>query len=395
MEACRALSNMMSDQPTIRAAAGAAGVPAAAVAALRKHGNKWRSAAGQLCAVLANVCIQHKQNAEACGAAGAMPLLVAALQAHRTDACVARFSSFAFHTACDHSTANRARARDAGGVAAAVAALRAHPADALVVYAAVCALGAMAEVAPAAHSAGCSSAAAARAAAVWSAPGVSVRIVADAVTAAMLAHADDAMSEPMATACAATLYHIALERAPGFVDAAVDAGALAALTRAMRRYPASPGVADAVMRALHALLSGASAGAGAGAERARAHAGAAGVAAAVVAATAVFAADGAPLEARCVVLQDAVTQLSAMFPPAAANVANAAGGVAAASDGGRLCAGCGAPDEHERGQKPFKVCSSCRAARYCSPECQRAHWRAHKAACRAAAAAAAAAASDS
>jgi hypothetical protein len=42
-----------------------------------------------------------------------------------------------------------------------------------------------------------------------------------------------------------------------------------------------------------------------------------------------------------------------------------------------VCSGCGAEDAEVR----FKKCSRCMAARYCSPECQRAHWKAHKKTC--------------
>jgi hypothetical protein len=380
-EACRTLSNMMSDQDIIRAAAGAAIVPAAAVASLRKYANKWRSAAGQNCALLAHLCI-HRDNAEACGAAGMMPLLVATMHAHRACTLVQRFGSMALHTSCDSSKANRVRARAAGDVAAAVAALRAHPAAAQVAYAAVSALSAMADVENIDR---CSAAATA---AVWSTHGCSARIVADAVVAAMLAHGGDGgdrMRQLMVIGGATAMYNIVLESVPGFADAAVDAGALEALTHAMRRSPASLDVVIAVMRALHVLVSG-----GGGAERVRVRAAATSIAAAVAAAEEGLAAAGIPLDRRCVVLQDAMTQLSAMFPPYGSGAANAVPAAATSGGGWPPCAGCGAPDEHERGQKPFKLCSACRSARYCSAACQRAHWKAHKADCRKAAAAAAA-----
>lgn len=48
------------------------------------------------------------------------------------------------------------------------------------------------------------------------------------------------------------------------------------------------------------------------------------------------------------------------------------------------CASCGRA-EGEAGVAKLKSCSSCHAVRYCSRECQKAHWRAHKAHCKAAA----------
>jgi hypothetical protein len=47
---------------------------------------------------------------------------------------------------------------------------------------------------------------------------------------------------------------------------------------------------------------------------------------------------------------------------------------------GRTCARCGLKGAE------MPACSRCRAARYCSPACQKAHWPEHKAACKAAAA---------
>jgi hypothetical protein len=44
-----------------------------------------------------------------------------------------------------------------------------------------------------------------------------------------------------------------------------------------------------------------------------------------------------------------------------------------------VCCGCGAEDPHNRMRK----CARCRAARYCTPECQRSHWKVHRAECRA------------
>jgi hypothetical protein len=57
----------------------------------------------------------------------------------------------------------------------------------------------------------------------------------------------------------------------------------------------------------------------------------------------------------------------------------------AARCGLRACAApaCGA---REASGKQFKLCSACKAAAYCSPACQRAHWREHKPACKQAAA---------
>eukprot|EP00026_Physarum_polycephalum_P007141 Phypoly_transcript_07196.p1 GENE.Phypoly_transcript_07196~~Phypoly_transcript_07196.p1 ORF type:complete len:492 (+),score=58.38 Phypoly_transcript_07196:100-1575(+) len=41
------------------------------------------------------------------------------------------------------------------------------------------------------------------------------------------------------------------------------------------------------------------------------------------------------------------------------------------------CAQCGAPDS----QKKLLVCSRCKLVKYCSPECQRSHWKKHKPEC--------------
>ena len=43
---------------------------------------------------------------------------------------------------------------------------------------------------------------------------------------------------------------------------------------------------------------------------------------------------------------------------------------------------CAACTKQERVRGDFQVCSKCREVRYCSPECQRAHWKAgHKSTC--------------
>ena len=42
-----------------------------------------------------------------------------------------------------------------------------------------------------------------------------------------------------------------------------------------------------------------------------------------------------------------------------------------------VCAGCGAQDDGVT----FKACARCMATRYCSPACQKAHWKAHKQTC--------------
>ena len=45
----------------------------------------------------------------------------------------------------------------------------------------------------------------------------------------------------------------------------------------------------------------------------------------------------------------------------------------------RACTNCELPSELEL---PLKLCSGCRVARYCSPECQAAAWAGHKRVCR-------------
>jgi hypothetical protein len=42
-----------------------------------------------------------------------------------------------------------------------------------------------------------------------------------------------------------------------------------------------------------------------------------------------------------------------------------------------MCSGCGLHDPDSR----MQLCARCRKARYCSPECQRAHWKTHKKVC--------------
>lgn len=53
----------------------------------------------------------------------------------------------------------------------------------------------------------------------------------------------------------------------------------------------------------------------------------------------------------------------------------ASDGELVARDNYKRCSQCGA-------QKPKKCCSGCRAAFYCTPYCQAAHWRAHKPVCK-------------
>jgi hypothetical protein len=143
--AARILSNMASDQPAIRAAAGADSAPAVLVAALRKYGVQWRDAATQLCAALAHMCPDSSCAKAAC-AAGMMPALVMVMRAHGS-ACpkLARFSCAAVHMACDAGPSIRVLARDAGAIVHAITALRKHMADPMAAYAAVSALSALAD----------------------------------------------------------------------------------------------------------------------------------------------------------------------------------------------------------------------------------------------------------
>ena len=67
---------------------------------------------------------------------------------------------------------------------------------------------------------------------------------------------------------------------------------------------------------------------------------------------------------------------------------SSASGMPVEGSGTKLCAACGAsPSSNTK----LLTCSGCHVARYCSPACQRSHWKVHKPDCKAAAAAAAAA----
>ena len=48
----------------------------------------------------------------------------------------------------------------------------------------------------------------------------------------------------------------------------------------------------------------------------------------------------------------------------------------------RACAACGATGDGD--ERKLRMCSACQLVLYCSPTCQRSHWKAHKAACKAA-----------
>ncbi|CAJ1403949.1 unnamed protein product [Effrenium voratum] len=50
--------------------------------------------------------------------------------------------------------------------------------------------------------------------------------------------------------------------------------------------------------------------------------------------------------------------------------------VASAASGASACAGCGGKQP-----RPFQ-CGTCKTVRYCSPECQKSHWKEHKRRCR-------------
>ena len=67
---------------------------------------------------------------------------------------------------------------------------------------------------------------------------------------------------------------------------------------------------------------------------------------------------------------------------------SSASGMPVEGSGTKLCAACGVSPS---GNTKLLTCSGCHVARYCSPACQRSHWKVHKPDCKAAAAAAAAA----
>lgn len=48
---------------------------------------------------------------------------------------------------------------------------------------------------------------------------------------------------------------------------------------------------------------------------------------------------------------------------------------------GGLGAACDNCSHYERNGEKFRRCGRCRRALYCSPECQKAHWKAHKHEC--------------
>jgi hypothetical protein len=60
----------------------------------------------------------------------------------------------------------------------------------------------------------------------------------------------------------------------------------------------------------------------------------------------------------------------------------AAAAVSGAASSGDVCACCGAAKAS--GSAKLRRCAGCLAVRYCSPACQKAHWREHRAACKAA-----------
>ena len=106
----------------------------------------------------------------------------------------------------------------------------------------------------------------------------------------------------------------------------------------------------------------------------------------------VNAAARAILQAHAPPAADAPEAEAAEATEAAAEAAAAAGSSQQRTTSGRqplACAACGSTVPKAR---TFKVCTGCRAARYCDQQCQKQHWRAHKRECRQAAAQGAAAA---
>ena len=101
-------------------------------------------------------------------------------------------------------------------------------------------------------------------------------------------------------------------------------------------------------------------------------------------ATAAYSSFCAANAAQIRAVKEAEERAQARYAEQLARAANAAGAApraaaqaqAQAALSSKACPGCG--------RVASKSCSACRSVRYCSVQCQRAHWNEHKAACRAA-----------
>jgi hypothetical protein len=274
----------------------------------------------------------------------------------------------------------RAAARAAGAVGAAARALRTHLTDANVQEAAADALTMLAVPAALRER---------DAAIVWAgAPhAVAPHEVARALVAAWSTHANHPC---VPKAAARALAHLCREAPRGFAAAATRAGVAAPAARSLRRHAHdAAGGANSMLEVTLLALAACIAGTGVGTperEDAMQRAEAAGVRDAL-------ACVSAPVQTKLSAMgRAALAPLLEWFPPrgeatdgTGADSSSRAAHASSAPPPAHSCASCGTT------ALPVKLCSSCRAARYCGAACQRAHWPAHKAACRAAAAAASAA----
>jgi hypothetical protein len=325
-------------------------------------------------------------------AAGALPVTLAMLSAHPRDASVAEMGCdvLASLVAAGVDDASSAAALAAGVPAAALAALRAHAGAAGAAGAACALVGSLCG--------GGDDAAAPHAASLRDGGALPL------VLAALRRHADDALVVRRAATALCGLCGLG-DDARTWCDVAADAvqsGAIEALVHALSRQRACVPAVAILLPALHGLICELDDDAAAPARAAaRARATAAGAADALSAA---LAAAARLEEGRSTSFwQDAVRDLCAWFPPGSGPApAGMAAGGGAEEDAQQQqqqqqassssCAGCGAvaAQQPAAGRRAaFKLCGSCRGARYCSAACQRAHWRQHKGVCRAAAAAAA------
>jgi hypothetical protein len=408
-EACCTLYNLAMHTPTVCATARADGLLGGVVSTLNAHAavsarggdathaDACERTATNACLLMAVLARPEADNAAALVAAGAPTLVVRAMDARRGCARLQSSGCFALAMMCARGDVGSARA--AGAVAAATRALAsgAHPDAPQVHMHAADALATLVARRDAPRD---------DAAAVWGAEGDGARDTACALVAAWGA-ALAAGDASLASHFVHPLHRLCTEEVPsGFLAATMTAGVFGVSVRALAAYAVerpAHAVNDEVLKCILQILlacQGYRLADAAHRERTQRAAAAAGVgnALARISAGACARLPILALGALHVLLEAfpplPAADAAAAASPAPVEVVGAGGGRAHAPN---ACAapGCAAVEARERGAPAFKLCSACRAARYCSAACQHAHWKAgHKAACRAAAAAAAAAARE-